>query len=147
MSEPVPPPLPPGTELLGGWPDLKEFMAWADDEPEGFHNWEILAARLAAGLEQKMPAPLRAEVGRFVVFRKQRQAANAIMAQAKQFRPLFENPPADMPPEEELRLKKQIMDDLSDLLLDLPEPLRSELLQKLTPMREKMAEELAKIGP
>ena len=40
--------------------------------------------------------------GRFVVFRKQRNAVNAIMAQAKQFRPLFENPPADMPPEEEL---------------------------------------------
>jgi len=59
MSEPVPPPLPPNTQLLGGWPDLKEFMAWADDEPEGFHNWEILAARLAAGLEQKMAAPLR----------------------------------------------------------------------------------------
>lgn len=141
----VPAPLPPGTQLLGGWPDLKEFMAWADDEPEGFRNWEVLAARLDAGLEQKMAAPLRAEVGRFVVFRKQRNAVNAIMAQAKQFRPFLNHPPADMPEEEKLRQSKQIMDDLSDLLLDIPEPLRSELLQKLTPMREKMAKELAKL--
>ena len=143
----VPPPLPPGTELLGGWPDLKEFMAWAGDEPAGFRNWEVLAARLATGLNKTMNPALRAEVGRFVLFRKQRAAVIAILAQSKKYRPLLTNPPADESPEEGLRLRKQIMDDLSDLLLEILEPLRSQLLNKLTPMREKAAEELGKLPP
>ena len=145
MSNPVPPQLPPGTPLLGGWPDLKEFIAWADDEPEGFRNWEILAARLEAGLDQKIAAPLRAEAGRFVVFRKQRQAVMDISAHGQKIREFYQNPPAQMTPEERLRVSKQMMDDLSDLLLDIPEPLRSQQLQKLTPMREKMAAALAKM--
>ena len=144
MSENVSDALPSGTHLLGGWPGLKEFITWADDEPEGFRNWEVLAARLAAGLEKTMNPALRAEVGRFVLFRKQRAAVQAIMAQARIYRPFLDNPPADLPEEDWLRQTKLLMDDLSDLLLEIPEPLRSQLLNKLTPMRERVAEELLK---
>ena len=143
MSEnrPAPIPRPPLPEVLyAGWPSVREFMAWADDEPERYQDWETVLQYLEAGDDEGITPQIRADAAQFVVFRKQMQAVRAVLAKGREIKQALKPPAGTVDESERVRRLQALLSEMSDLLLDLPDEDRRQFLPGFTAFREKLAQ-------
>ena len=141
MSAPSPNPLPPMPEtVISGWPDLAEFISWAEDEPQAFQDWETVLLYLEAGDDEGITPQIRADAAQFVLFRKQMRAVRAAQAKSREIKQVLQ--PRAGTVDESVRTQRlqALLGELTDLLLDLPDSDRRQFLPGLTAYREKLAQ-------
>ena len=141
MSDPASVPLPPMPEtVFAGWPNLGEFISWAEDEPQAFRDWETVLRYLEAGDDEGITPQIRADAAQFVVFRKQMQAVRAVLAKGREIKQALKPPAGTVDESERVRRLQALLSEMSDLLLDLPDEDRRQFLPGFTAFREKLAQ-------
>ena len=141
MSDPASVPLPPMPEtVFAGWPNLGEFISWAEDEPQAFRDWETVLRYLEAGDHEGITAQIRADAAQFVIFRRQMKAVQSIQAKNREIKQVLQPPAGSVDESARVRRLQALLNELSDLLLDLPDSDRRQFLPGLTAYREKLAQ-------
>lgn len=125
--------------LPGGWVSYTDFVQWSWKNPEGVRHWCDFMARLEGGEPLDLSPKMQAEVKRFVAFRKQGRAMEAARVKNEELVRLLLAPPPGGDMDEKTRQLKKLCDEWSDILLDVPEPIRGKYLSQLTPLREQAA--------
>ena len=77
----------------------------------------------------------------FVAFRKQERALRAAREKSLEIVQLITRP-APGPEEERFARLKVLYDELSDVLLDAPEPHRTQFMQRVTQLRDQMEKKI-----
>ena len=141
MSDPASVPLPPMPEtVFAGWPNLGEFISWAEDEPQAFRDWETVLRYLEAGDDEGITPQIRADAAQFVLFRQQMKAVQAVLAKNREIQQVLQPPAGSVDESARVRRLQALLNELSDLLLDLPDSDRRQFLPGLTAYREKLAQ-------
>ena len=116
------------------------------NSPEDFANWaqvpanaaklEAYARRALAGEMEEMSPETRAGLAEWLAIHELQTKLRAIRAKAAELMTVAARPPGSMDADERLRLCQRLMDEITDAMLDVPEPHRTELFQHLLPARE-----------
>ena len=132
-GSPLPDPLP----FTAEWPTLEEFMKWAREDPQRLAKWEETVRRVEAGELGDLTREVRAAATKCIAARKPYRAMLAVGAKAAELRKLALAPAGAYSDEDRLAETRRLCDEIVDDLLDLPEPHRTELFGRLTPLRDR----------
>jgi hypothetical protein len=117
-------------------PQLAEFEQWLKAHPENFAKWMRVIEQAAAGEFGELTPELRASVADAL---SKRQVARGMEIVRVKFKELVEvlvgTDGQALPAEERLARASQLMDQITDALLETPEPYRSRFLTELLPLR------------
>src|SRR5258706_1939698 len=83
--------------LTGGWPSLKEFIEWTEEDPEGLSKWEQVAQRFESGQPGNQTPELHEAVAEYLLFRKQKRAVDAVKAESLEIIQITQAPPGSDP--------------------------------------------------
>ena len=124
--------------MVSGWPSLKDFIGWTQDDPAGFTQWESVARRVESSELTDQTPELHAALATFVTFRKQMRALEVIRVKTRELIQVTEAAIKADPDGKLLARFKVLWDELADVMLDLPEPQRTQFFERLTPLHEKI---------
>ncbi len=117
-------------------PQLAEFEQWLKAHPENFAKWMRVIEQAAAGEFGELTPELRASVADAL---SKRQVARGMEIVRVTFKELVEvlvgTDGQALPAEERLVRASQLMDQITDALLETPEPYRTRFLTELLPLR------------
>lgn len=134
MSINFDPAKPPGDD--NEWPSSEEFEKWLKADPKNFEAWSKMVERAA---QDESAAPeLRDLALKAVAKRRQAQSLKAVQDKFKAFGEIMQRPGGTMLAEERLAQCNAIMDEITDALLETPEPHRTRFLKELLPLREQL---------
>lgn len=124
--------------LVSGWPSLKDFIGWTQDDPAGFTQWEGVARRVESGELTDQTPEFHASLATFVAFRKQMRALEITRAKAKEIMEVAQAALVADPDGKLLARFKVLWDEMTDAMLDVPEPHRTQFFERVAPLREKI---------
>lgn len=134
-----PDPLPPLPEdLPPDWASLEDFLRWGSEKPNAVRHLEIVARRIELGEFGELTPEVRAAAGRFTVLRRQQAALLASKTKAVEIMQVIQAPADAYSVNERIERVKALFDELSDVLLSVPEPHRTRFFGQLSPLRERL---------
>ncbi len=134
-SDPQP---PRADEMPPDWPSLEDFLKWGSEKPDAVRHLEVVARRIELGEFGDLTPELRASAGRFTAMRRQQAALLAAKTKAVEIMQVIQAPADAYSVPERLQRVKTLFDDLSDVLLNVPEPHRTRFFSQLSPLRERL---------
>ena len=132
--KPSPEPLP----LIPQGLSVEEFDKWIRADPRNLAAMESLAELVVASEPGQADPELRAQSESLLANRRERVALALVEAKMLALTAVLGRPPGTMVAEERLAQANQIMDELTDQLLETPEPHRTRFLKELLPLREQL---------
>ena len=133
-SKPSPDPLPLIPEGLS---DV-EFDKWVKADPRNLAAMESLAELVMASEPGHADPELRKQSESLLANRRERVALALVEAKMLALMAVMGRPPGTMYAPDRLAQANQIMDELTDQLLETPEPHRTKYLKEMLPMREQL---------
>ncbi len=124
--------------LPADWASLEEFLKWGSEKPNAVRHLELVARRIELGELEEFPPEVRATAGRFTVLRRQQVALTASKTKAVEIMQVIQAPAGDYSVNERIERVKALFDELSDVLLSVPEPHRTRFFGQLSPLRERL---------
>lgn len=124
--------------LAAGWPSLKDFIGWTQDDPEGFAQWEAVARRVESGGRAGQSPEFDAALATFLAFRKQMRGLDITRARAKEIMEVAQAALVADPDGKLLARFKVLWGEMEDAMLDVPEPIRTQFFERMTPLRERI---------
>ena len=116
----------------------EKFAEWLREHPTAMNRLEEVVRRIELGEFGNLTPELRAAAARFVATRKQQRPVRAAQTKALEIQQLLQAPPGTFTTSERLARASALFDELADLLLDVPEPQRTQIFSQLTPLRERL---------
>jgi len=120
------------------WPSTEEFGAWLKADPKNQEWWLGVIERSLKGEYGEITPEMRAAAQTAVTSRQTARSLELVVDKFREFRETAQSPPGAMTAEERLARCNAIMDELTDALLETPEPHRSNFLKQLLPLRERV---------
>lgn len=122
---------------FGQFNSAEDFANWAQD-PQNAPKLEEFMRRILAGEAGEPPAEARAIINTWLANRQLQTALQSVRAKIKELLAVAARPASSMDVGERLRLCNQHMDGITDALLEMPEPHRTEFFKQLLPIREQL---------
>ena len=116
------------------WPSDEEFAAWLKAHPENYEWWQDVIERIAQN--EKVNPEMRAAAQRAVAKRREARGLKVVQDKFAAIGELMRRPPGSMLAEDRLAQCNTLMDELTDALLEISEPHRSQFLKQVLPLRE-----------
>lgn len=135
-AESNPPPQP--DDLPPNWPSVEDFLKWGAEKPDAVRHLEQVARRVELGEFGDLTPELLEAAGRFTAMRRQQAALIAAKAKAVEIMQVIQAPADDFSVKERFQRVKTLFDELSDVLLNVPEPHRTQFFNQIAPLREKL---------
>lgn len=115
-------------------PSEEEFGKWLKADPKNFEEWSRVMERIA---QYESVAPeIRALAQKAVAKRREAQSIKVVQDKFEALAEVMRRPAGTMLAEERLAQCNAIMDEITDAMLETPEPHRTRFLKALLPMRE-----------
>ena len=132
--KPSPEPLP----LIPTGLSPAEFDQWIKADPRNLAAMESLAELVVASEPGQADPELRKQSESLLANRRERVALALVESKMLALTAVLGRPPGTMYASDRLAQANQIMDELTDQLLETPEPHRTRHLKELLPMREQL---------
>ena len=117
-------------------PSEEEFAQWLKADPKNYEEWSGIIER-AAQAESAAPE-MRALAQKAVAKRREAQSIKAVQDKFKALGEVMQRPAGTTLAEERLAQCNAIMDEITDALLETPEPHRTGFLKEVLPLREQL---------
>lgn len=118
------------------WPFVEEFAKWLNADPENYEHWSRIVEEAAKGGYGELTPDLRAAAEHFVAKRHEAECIKAVQTKFTALQDIMLRPAGSMSAEDRLAQCNALMDELTDALLETPEPHRDSLLKQVLPLRE-----------
>jgi hypothetical protein len=125
-------------DLPPEWPSLEAFTKWTQENPEGLDRWETVMRRVGLGEDGDLTPEVREAAAKFVTLRSQQRALAAVSAKLRELVQVMQAPPGAYAGDERLMRINALFEEVTDLLLDVPEPRRTRFFGVLAPLRERV---------
>ncbi len=122
---------------FGDFNSAEDFAQWAQN-PVNAPKLEEFMRRILAGEAGEPPAEVRAAMNEWLAGHHLETALQTVRVKIKELMLVATRPAGTMDAAERLRLCNQHMDGITDALLEMPEPHRTEFFQQLLPIREQL---------
>ena len=120
-------------------PSVEEFAKWLTEDPTNTEKYCQTLERACAGEFPELPAEFLEKARELLVKRRHAKAVQLVGQKLKSMMALLERPVGSMRADERLAQCQSLMDEVTDALLDVPEPKRTQLFQQFLPIREMVA--------
>ena len=140
MSEPDDPisQNPPDAQPDDDLPSSEEFERWLKADPANAAEFYAILKRTALGefgdLTPKVRASAQAAIGK----REEHRCIEIVSNKMKALMEVMSRPPGTMRAQERLDQCNALADEVTDALLETPEPHRTRFLKVLLPLREQL---------
>lgn len=135
---PLDPETPAAGESDDGWPSVEEFARWLAEDPAHLAAFEKLTGRIARGELGDVPAEMLGAIRAFMAKRHEERCLAVVSGKLKALQEVMQRPAGTMRAKDQLAECKGLMEEITDALLDTPEPHRTRFLKELVPVREKL---------
>jgi hypothetical protein len=119
-------------------PSVKEFGEWLKADQEIYEWWQGVIERCVKGEYGELPPEMFAAAERALAKRKEALCVKAVGDKFKALMELTQQPADMMLAEDRLAQANAMMDEITDALLETPEPHRTAFLKQVLPLREKL---------
>ena len=119
-------------------PSTEEFGLWLKSDPAHMLDFVNIIKQHVEKDDGKLPREFVDKARGLIRTAKLARDMGAIQQKMKMFQELIQRPGGTMAAEDRLAQANAILDELTDDMLELPEPHRTRFLEKLLPMREKL---------
>ena len=116
----------------------EEFDQWVRADPRNLAAMESLAELVVSTEPGVADEELRKQSESLLANRRERVALTLVEAKMLALSAVLRRPPGTMYASDRLAQANQIMDELTDGLLETPEPHRTKHLKELLPMRDQL---------
>ncbi len=120
---------------FGEFNSAEDFANWAQD-PQNAPKLEDFMRRILAGEAGEPPAEVRDTMNAWLAERRLQTALQSVRTKIRELMAVAGRPVGSMDAKERLRLCNERMDEITDALLEVPEPHRTEFFEQLLPVRE-----------
>lgn len=120
-------------------PSVEEFAQWLSEDPANIEKHHRHLERAVAGEFGELPAEFLTAASAVLAKRRQEKLLQPIREKVESLKALLERPAGSMRADERLAQCQSLMEEVTDALLDVPEPHRTQLFQKFLPIREMIA--------
>jgi hypothetical protein len=134
---PAPEPEMPNDEKVPP-PPPEEFAEWLKADSAHQEQFAHVMERVVNGEYGELPPEIRAAAERAVAKVKVARQLKTVRDKFHQLMAVMQRPAGSMLAEERLAQCHALMDELTDALLETPEPHRSAFLKELLPIREEI---------
>ena len=135
----MPPDPDPRPQPVPARPPLAEFEQWLRAHPDNFAKWMRVIEQAANGEFGELTPELRASVETALIKRQIARGMERVRVKFKELVAVLVSAEGRaLPVAERLAAASQLMDDITDALLDTPEPYRTRFLKELLPLREQI---------
>ena len=121
-----------------GGQSAAEFQQWLAADPAHQERFDKIIAAVVNGQYGAVPPAVLTAAQQLLAKQQAQQRMRAVAAQLHALMALLAQPPAALAPPARLQQCRALADEITDGLLDLPEPERSEFLKVFVPMRDKL---------
>lgn len=118
------------------WPASEEFVEWLRSDPENLEQWAQVVGFLAQGRGEELPPVILAKAKDLIARHQAASCLKRVQAKLDEIETIMLPPPGTMNFENRFAQLNQVMDELTDILLETPEPHRSKYLKRVLPARE-----------
>lgn len=119
------------------WPATEEFAEWLKADPANLELWSrIVKQLLVQGGGGVLPPDLLAKARALAARHHEARCLKKLQDKFREVEQAMLPPPGSMQLEERLARLNAIMDEITDLLLETPEPHRTQYLQRVLPARD-----------
>ncbi len=122
---------------FGSFESAEAFTRWAQ-APENAPKLEAFMLRILAGEAGEPPPEVRETMNAWLAERRLQSTLQTVRAKIRDLMAVATKPAGSIDPAERLRLCNQHMDGITDTLLEMPEPHRTEFFKQLLPIREQL---------
>jgi hypothetical protein len=117
-------------------PSMEEFGEWLKADPKNFEEWAVMLERFAQ--DESAPPEVRAAARQTLAKRREARCLDRVQRLFVEILTLMQRPAGSMAAEDRLSQCNALMDEVTDALLETPEPHRTKFLKVLVPMREQV---------
>jgi hypothetical protein len=118
------------------WPATEEFAEWLKADPANLEQWSEIVKQLVAGGGGALPPDVLAKARALAARHHEARCLQQLQAKIKEVELVMLPPPGSMQVEDRLSQLNAIMDEITDLLLETPEPHRTKYLKRVLPARD-----------
>jgi hypothetical protein len=119
------------------WPATEEFAEWLKADQANLDHWSEIVKHLVSGGGEMLPPDLMAKAKNLAARHHETRCLKKLQGKFKEIeRAMLLPPPGAMPVEDRLSRLNAIMDEITDILLETPEPHRTTYLNRVLPARD-----------
>jgi len=118
------------------WPATEEFAEWLKADPANLEQWSEIVKHLVSGGGGALPPDVLAKARSLAARHHEARCLKKLQDKFKEIERAMQPPPGSMQLEDRLSRLNTIMDEITDLLLETPEPHRTKYLQRVLPARD-----------
>jgi|GEM_PF-4486595 len=118
------------------WPNSDTFMEWLRSDPANLKQWAQVAEHLTQGHGEGLAPDILAKANDLIARHHEAVCLKRVHAKLKEMETIMLPPPGTMSFEDRFAQLNQVMDELTDILLETPEPHRTKYLNRVVPARE-----------
>lgn len=115
-----------------------EFQQWLAADPANQERFDKIIAAVVGGQYGAIPPTLLTAAQQILAKKQAQQRMRAVSAKLHALMALLAQAPETHDPVDRVQQCRALADEITDSLLDLPEPERSEFLKHFVPMRDKL---------
>jgi hypothetical protein len=118
-----------------GFPSKEEFIKWMDT-PGELERYQAYLKELRA--RPDLPAEFQASLDNLLAKLEKRRSIKVVNDKIAELREVMQRPPGTMYAEDRLEECRKLFDEITDALLETPEPMRTTFLKGIIPLRDKI---------
>ena len=120
-------------------PSVEEFAKWLQQDPANVETHSQILERACAGELGELPVEFLDRARAVLLKRRQAKAVELVGQKLKSMMALLQQSVGSMRADDLLAQCHSLLEEVTDALLDVPEPKRTELFQKFLPIRDMVA--------
>ena len=125
-------------ESEDGLPSLEEFARWIAEDPANIAEFEQLVERVARGEFAGVSPEMRSAAHAFLAKRHEERCLEVVNQKFRALEEVAKRPAGSMRAKDRLKQTQGLVEEITDALLDTPEPHRTRFLRQLLPIREQI---------
>lgn len=118
------------------WPSIEEFAAWLKADPANLASWLQIIKQSLENDRGQLPPEMRAAAEQALAAHHSQGCVKIVQDKLAKIQAIMRCPPGSMLAEDRLGQVKTHVDEITDLLLEVNEPHRTNLLKNVLPIRE-----------
>lgn len=115
-----------------------EFQQWLAADPANQERFDKVIEAMLAGHYGAVPPAMLAAAQQVLAKKQEHQCMQAVSGKIKALMEVLERPPGTTLAAERIQQCQALANEITDVLLDMPEPQRTEFLKRFVPMWEKL---------
>jgi hypothetical protein len=126
-------------EMKDDSPSVEELAKWLAEDPANMEKHSQILERACAGELGELPPEFLANAKKLLAKRREERVVRLVRDKLENVKALLGQSVGSMRADERLAECHSLMEEVTDALLDVPEPRRTKLFQQFLPIREMVA--------